>query len=170
MARIKLNALVALARAFIITGAVILGILLALVLFGQSGLLDAKTIVSVVVPEVGIAVFLYYILGEHRRSRVEEVINLLEACKKFEHLGVYRFTVFPIFSVIYFFVVNKTTKTVYIAPSYIEDMTERGVISKIKVKNYDEMKADIQKKGFVLQEREASIAELEPIENKSVEH
>lgn len=112
-----------------------------------------------VVPEVGIGVFLYFLLGEYRRTHVEEVINILDACEKFRHLEVYRFTDL---AVIYSTVVNKDTKIAYPAPDNISDLADRGIIRRVSFKNEEELNTELQKKGFVSQNRLPLFIELLP--------
>lgn len=127
-------------RAIALAGAIEIGLLALFFFLGQWGLLDIKTIVSVVFPEIGIGVFLYYFLGEKRRSRVEEVINLMDAAEKLRHLKVFTFSVLPgMLRVKYYFVENTTTKLAYEAPRFIEDMADRGIIPSIECTNKREM-------------------------------
>ena len=158
-------------RSAIIAAVVELAIFFILIGLGQLGLLDLKTIVSVVVPEVGIGVFLYYFLGEHRRSRIDEVLNLMDAVEKFEHLTVFTFSVFPRpFHITYYYVENKTTGLVYNAPKYIEDMADRGLITKIKCKNEDEMNKCISdRKSTLTKNHEPSLADLRPFDKGKVD-
>jgi hypothetical protein len=59
-----------------------------LVLLGYWGLLEPQTIVLVVIPEVAIAIIFYYFLGERRRNKMEELLDLSEASEKFSHLDI----------------------------------------------------------------------------------
>ena len=111
---------------------VLIGITLApiiivwgLVALGYWGLLEPQTIVSVVIPELAIAVFLYYFLGERRRGNVDELLNLTEASEKFSHLNIHMVKAIRC-AVSYSYVENKLTKKVYRVPSYLTGAIERG--------------------------------------------
>ncbi len=134
---------------------------------GLEGLLDARTIISVVVPEVGIGVFLYYFLGEHRRGRVDEVINLMNATKEFAHLNVYVFSVLHSpFDWEFYFVENTTTKQCYEAPQYIESMAEQEIIIPKKCKNEAEMTEYLNENGTHLNDRKPSPSELLAVKHR----
>lgn len=125
------------------------------------GILDVKTAISVVMTEVGIGVFLYYILGERRRSHEEEIVNLMDAVEKFAHLEAYSFSVFPHpFEYTFYFIENTTTKQCYKAPKYLEEMIDRGVIKTRKCKSEKEMKSVIVANKSKLNDREPSFIEL----------
>ena len=71
------------AKGFILLAVCELGIIFLILYLLTSGLLEVQTVVSVVLSEVGIAVILYYLLGEHRRSSQQEIVNLAETVEKF---------------------------------------------------------------------------------------
>jgi len=148
-------------RSLVFAGIAEISVIFLIIILGQSGLLDIRTIVSVAVTEVGIGVFLYHILGESRRSHVDEVLNLMDATEKLSHLRVLTFAVYPRpFRYWFYYVENTATKQAYIAPEYIEDMADRGVIAEIECKNEMEMKEILNKNKSTLNERMASLSEL----------
>jgi len=125
------------------------------------GHIGCKNAISVVMTEVGIGVFLYYILGERRRSHEEEIVNLMDAVEKFAHLEAYSFSVFPHpFEYTFYFIENTTTKQCYKAPKYLEEMIDRGVIKTRKCKSEKEMKSVIVANKSKLNDREPSFIEL----------
>lgn len=140
-----------------IAGIVEFGLLFLIILLGQSGLLDLRTIVSVTVTEVGIAVVLYYILGQGRRGQEEEMVNLVDAAEKLSHLRVYTFSVLRSD---FYYVENTTTREYYVATNNIEQMSDLGVIITIPCKNEKEMLAILALNGSHRNEREPSIVEL----------
>ena len=131
-------------RSIVLIAAIEVGIIILLVALGNSGLLDITTIISVVVPEIGIGIFLFYLLGESRRSRVDEVINLIEASEKFSHLKVHTFSIFPRpFSYTFYFLENKSVNQYFEAPDYIVDMVKRRLIVVKAYKNEAEMRKSL---------------------------
>jgi hypothetical protein len=136
-----------------------IGILVLGAFLLQWGLLDVRTLVSVVISEVGIAVVLYYILGGHRREHEAEIVNLAEEAETFSHLKGYYFPVFPFpFSYWYYYVENTETNQYYRAPDYVERMIDRGVIKGKECKNEKEMRDLLAK--CQPNEREAELLEL----------
>lgn len=144
-------------RPLLLAGFVEIGLFYLIVLAGQSGLLDLRTIVSVTVTEVGIGVFLYYFLGQGRRGREEEMVNLMDAAEKLSHLKVYTFSVLK---ASFYYVENTVTKEYYKAPRNIEDMADLGVITVIVCKNEQDMKATLAKNNSHKNEQEPSIVQL----------
>jgi hypothetical protein len=124
---------------------------------GQSGLLDARTIVSVVVPEVAIAVILYYFLGQGRRGQEEEMSNLLEVAEKLSHLKVYTF---KLLGAEFYYVENTATKEYYKAPKQIEQMVELGVVATTECKNEEEMLSILEKNNSHGNEQEPTVLQL----------
>ena len=149
------------ARSFIMIIIVEIGLILLIGLLLQSNLLDIKTIISVVIPEVGISLFIFYLLGQKRRNQLDEAINLMDAFDKFSHLTIYAFTVFHFpFSVIFYYITNTHTMEAYIAPKYIDNLADQDVITKIFCKNEKEMKETLTKKKITLNERKPTLDEL----------
>jgi len=134
-----------------------MGLFLLLIALGYSGLLDLRTIVSVTVSDMAIAVVLYYLLGQDRRGIEEEMVNLVDAAEKFSYLKVYTFKVL---GVIFYYVENTTTNECYKAPRKIEKMADLGVITKTNCKSEDDMKAILQKNNSRINEKEPSIIQL----------
>jgi len=132
-------------------------IFFSLLAAGQLGLLDVRTIVSVVVPEVGIGVFLYYFLGESRRGRLDELVNLMDAYAKFLHLKVftYKWWIFDLY-----YVENTITRQAYKASAFIEKIADEGIIEPIICKNEKEMKRILRESKTRFNEREPSLSEL----------
>jgi len=124
---------------------------------GQLGLLDTRTIVSVVVPEVGIGVFLYYFLGERHRGRLDEIVNLMDACAKLSHLRVfaYKWWVFDLS-----YVENTITRQAYKASAFVDKLSNEGIIEQIVCKNEKEMRRILRESKTKLNEREPTLAEL----------
>ena len=119
---LRWNAVLESIRHIFLYGFIEIAVIGLIILLANLGFLDAKNAISVVLPEVALAVVLYYLLGERRRGRLGEVINLMEAHKKLSHLKVYTCPVFhhP-FRFIYYYVENPITRMAYRAPSYIEE-------------------------------------------------
>jgi hypothetical protein len=148
-------------RFFLIVAIVEIGLIVLIIRLLQANLLDTRTMISVVIPEVGISVLLYYLLGQKRCSQIDEAIKIMEAFDKFSHLTIYTFSVLPFpFSVIFSYVANTHTKEVFIAPKYIDHLTEQDILTKIKCKNEKEMKDILTKGKFNLNERKPSLDEL----------
>jgi hypothetical protein len=136
-----------------------------LLLAGLSGLLDFRTITSVAVTEVGITIILYYLLGHHRRERLDEIVNLMDAATRFKHLRVYTYQILPVH---YYYVENTLTKQAYQAPSYIENIVDDGVFEVIRCKNYREMKRKLRENQTMLNEFVPSLTDL--LKRNNVEH
>jgi hypothetical protein len=119
--------------------------------------LDVKTVISVVLGEVGIAVVLYYLFGGNRREHEEEIVTLAEAVEKFSHLKGYQFSVLHGYHSFYY-VENTLTNQYYRAPDYVEHMIDRGVIPNKECKNEKEMRDLLAK--CQPNEREAELLEL----------
>jgi hypothetical protein len=130
---------------------------------GGAGLLDVKTIVSVTVTEVGIAIIFYYLLGQSRRSREEEMVNLVDDAEKLSHLKVYTFRDF---GAIFYYVENTTTKEYYKAPKNIQNMSDLGVITTIECKSEQEMKDILEKDNSHRNEKEPKITQLMAVKHK----
>lgn len=96
-------------RFLVIVAIVEIGLIILGVQLLRANLLDVRTIISVLITEMGIGIILYCLLGQKRRSQIDEVVNLTEAYNKFKHLEVYTFSVFP-FSVTFYYVANTLTK------------------------------------------------------------
>ena len=123
--------------------------------------MDITTIISVVLPEVGIGILLYYLLGESRRSRVDEVIDLIDACEKFSHLRGHMFSVYPRpFNHIFYYIEHKSTKQYYEAPTYIEHMIDRDLTVTIKHSNERQMKLFFEKNTVQRNDRKPLPTEL----------
>lgn len=137
---------------------VIVGAIIAIISgLGQSGLLDWRTIVSVFLTEVAIGVFLYVFLGEMRRSREAEVVNLMEVAEKFSHLRVYVYTAMrnP-----FYYIENTLTRQCYKAPEIVEDIVDLGAVKVIKCKNEEEMKALLKENNSTINNKEPTFIEL----------
>jgi len=145
--------------AVIVVGAFFLLILL----LGQSGLLDLTTIVSVAVTEVGIGFVLYHFLGQGRRGREEEMINLMDTVEKLAHLKVYTFSVLK---TLFYYVENTTTKEYFKAPDLIESMVDLGVITVIACENEKDMRAKLQENGSHPNEQEPTMIELMAVKHR----
>jgi hypothetical protein len=140
-----------------------LGVLVDLVLIfliivvGQYGLLDLRTIISVVLPEVGIGVFLYYFLGQGRRERLGEITDIMDIYTKVSHLKVYTFSVW---GTSFYYVENTTTNQAYNASDFIMKVVNQGILQPIDCKNEREVKRIFKKKGTKLNKGEPSLADL----------
>jgi hypothetical protein len=136
-------------------------ILTLIILLANSGLLDVKVAISVVMTEVAIGIVLYYLLGEKRRSYEEEIVNLMDAVAKFQHTKAYTFSVFPEpFEYVFYYIENTKTCQCYKAPKYLEELIDRGVITKVKCKNEAEMKELLNQNGIHLNDCEPLFTEL----------
>jgi hypothetical protein len=142
---------------------VVVALFLLIVVLGHAGLLDLTTIVSVGVSEVGVAVFLYYFLGQGRHGSEEEMVNLMDAAGKVSHLKVYKFSVLR---VNFYYVENTTTKEYYKAPENIESVIERGIITVIACENEEDMRARLQKNGSNPNEKEPTIVQLMAVKHR----
>jgi hypothetical protein len=132
-------------------------ILLSFLIAGLSGLLDLRTIVSVMVPEVAITIVLYYLLGGHRRERLDETVNLMDACARFRHLRIYTYR---IMSLHYYYVENTLTKQAYKASSVIESIVDEGIFEVVKCKDQREMKRKLRKNQTKLNDYEPLLTDL----------
>jgi hypothetical protein len=128
-----------------------------LIWLGQARLLDWTAIVSAMFSNVFIAVVLFYILGERRRSQEAESVNRMEAIKSFTHLKVYKFSVLE---APFYYVENKTTKQYYESPDFIEPMIKLGVIDTKECKNEVEMRELLEKNNVSRNDREPKLIEL----------
>jgi hypothetical protein len=153
----RLMAFLKLVYVFILIGIAELLIFISLLFAGLLGLLDMRTIVSVAVTEVGIGILLYYMLGEHRRGRLDEIVNLMDACAKFSHLKVFTY---QMMSFHYYYVVNTLTKQAYVAPTFIENIVDDGVFEVVTCKNQKEMKRKFREEKIKLNDYEPSLADL----------
>jgi hypothetical protein len=111
------------------------------------GILEIKTVISVFLTDVGIAVLLYYLLGEHRRGNEEEIVTLADAFEKFGHLKGYSFPVFHRPLRYYFYYVENTVTNKYFrAPQYVEALIGNGVLEEVECKSEKEMREILDKK------------------------
>lgn len=106
---------------------------------------------------MGIGVFLYYFLGESRRGRLDELVNLMDAYAKFLHLKVftYKWWIFDLY-----YVENTITRQAYKASAFIEKIADEGIIEPIICKNEKEMKRILRESKTRFNEREPSLSEL----------
>jgi hypothetical protein len=128
----------------------------------SSGLLDVKTLVSVVLGEVSITLVLYYLLGERRRGKAEEFANILDSVEKTSHLKGYYFSVAAPLPVWFYYVENSATGQYYKAPNYVVDMIDRGIIDEFECKNEKELREILAKNKSNPNEREANPRDLLP--------
>ena len=136
-------------------------IFIVLVVFDSLKLLDYSLIVSLVVVEVPIGLFLWFVLGERRRSKIQEVSYLVELAQKFKYLKIHRFGAFPsLFRTQWYYVENLQQKLAYGCPRYIIQLGEWGAISVVKHKNEGEMNKHFRDNGVKNEEREPTMAEL----------
>ena len=128
---------------------------------GLAGLLDLKTIVSVTVSEVSIATVLYFLLGQGRRGRQEEVASQTELAEKFSHLQVYSFKVMLALHQFYY-VENTISKQCYKAPKYIWQMADRGILTLTNCNDEEDMARIVLREHncHAIHEREPTIIEL----------
>ncbi len=153
---------------FAIVTSVEIVIILALYALGSWGLLDSKTIVSVmvsaVIPNIAVTSLMYYFLGEHRRNRINELLDLMEATQKLAHLTV---IVCPpptehLVTPVSIWVENKKTQKVYRASKQIVGAAmNSGVIQVIGIDNEVKMKEIMKSKGFTIIERKLTLLELQ---------
>lgn len=132
-------------------------IIAVLILAGLFGLLDVRTIVSVMVPEVGIGVFLYYFLGERRRGHLDEIVNLMDAYLRLTHLRVltYKWWFFE-----FSYVENTVTKRAYKTSDFVDKLTGEGILEEIFCKDEKELRRRLQEDEIQLNERQPSLSEL----------
>ncbi len=123
--------------------------------------IDPSTLVSVVIADLAIAVLLYYLFGERRRGRLDELLNIAEANEKFSHLSVYKMKGYGNFED-YFYVENKFTKKVYQSPDFLKEAIDCKIIPVIGeiFENKSALMTVMKEKGFTLIDRDATINEL----------
>jgi hypothetical protein len=135
--------------------------------FVELGLVDTQLIVSLVIVEVPLAIFMYYILGEHRRSvtqRMHDAIAKAQAISDFKHLIVVFADDWKLYDYprLRYYVVNLATKFAFYVPDYIHDLVEAKVIRAYWVGlEQDKLNAFFEKHQFVLTGREPYPMELE---------
>jgi hypothetical protein len=129
---------------------------LAVIIIGY-GLLDARTFVSVVTPEVGIAVILYYFLGQSRREHLSQIADTMDVYDKVSHLRLFTFSVWgePLY-----YVENTATKQAYRASDFIGKIIDQNILEPVVCRSEREMRRILRKNGTKLNEREPSLAEL----------
>src|SRR5271157_575119 len=128
-----------------------------LIVVANYNLLDARTAVSVVLPEVGIAVVLYYLLGQGHRERLSEIADTMEVWAKVSHLKIYGFEEW---GKTFYFVENPSTKQAYQASDFVQKVIDEGILKPIVCKDEKEMKRILRKNGTTLNERQPSLDEL----------
>jgi hypothetical protein len=137
----------------------------SLVALAYWGLLEPRTIISTVVPELAIALFLYFIF-DHRRNKVEELLSLMDVSEKFSHLNIYMVKVIHS-AISYGYVENTLTKKVFRLPDFLGGAIESGVIPIVaEFANMDEFVELVKQKGLTLIDRKPSFSELKVIEQK----
>jgi len=137
-----------------------LSVVLLMLFLLTSNILDLKTVLSVLVPDLFIAIFLYYLLGQGRRGQEEEISNLFDVAEKCAHLVVYKFR---LLEADFYFVENTTTQEYYKAPKHIAQMADLGAIRLVECqKGEKEMRAKLQNSHG--NEAEATIIQLMPRE------
>ena len=133
-------------------------IVLFLILYiGQFGLLDSRTIISVVVPEVAIGILLYYLLGQSHRERLGEIVDMMDIYTKVSHLNIFRFWEW---GAPFYYVENTVTKQAFRASDFIEKIIDQDILKPIDCKSMREVKQILRKNRSQFNEREPSLAEL----------
>jgi len=117
--------------------------------------------VSVVVPELAIAVLLYFLLGGRRRGRLDELLSRVEASQKFGHLKVYKTNSYGKLEY-YYYIENTNTKKVYRSPDFFQEAINNNLISIIDetFDNETKLEAFFKEKQLSLIDRDATITEL----------
>lgn len=125
------------------------------------GWIDPTTVVSVVVPELAIAALLYFLLGNRRRGRLDELLSRVEASQKFGHLKVYKTNSYGKLEY-YYYVENINTKKVYRSPDFLQEAVDSNLISVIgeTFDNETKLEAFFKEKQLSLIDRDATITEL----------
>jgi hypothetical protein len=134
-----------------------LSVVLLMIVLATSKILELTTVVSVLVPDLAIAIFLYYLLGQGRRGQEEEMSYLFDIAEKLAHLVVYKFT---LLGADFYYVENTTTKEYYKAPKGIEQMADLGVLAVVECKNEEELRAKLEKNNSHGNEQEPAIIQL----------
>ncbi len=147
-------------RMLLIVFVVEFAILIGLVGFSSLNLLDWPLIVSLVVVEVPIGVFLWYILGERRHSKIQEVTDRIETAKKFKHLRIHNFSGFHGLGLNWYYIENLSTKRAYDCPPDMSLLGKWGVINMVKHKNEEETNEYFRNSGVIYEERDPTDGEL----------
>ena len=132
----------------------LLGLVVAI---GLYRLLNAQTIVSVVLPEVGIAVILYYFLGQGRREHLGEIADTMDIYSKVSHLKVYTFLVW---GAPFYYVENTITRQAYRASEFVEKVIDQNILQPIICRSEKEMKRILRSNGTKLNEDKPSLEQL----------
>ncbi len=120
-----------------------------------------SVVISVVVPELAIAALLYFLLGNRRRDRLDDLLSRVEASQKFGHLKVYKTNSYGKLEY-YYYVENTHTKKVYRSPDFLQEAIDINLISVIgeTFDNETKLEAFFKEKHLSLIDRDATITEL----------
>ncbi len=136
-------------------------ILAVLLVLGAFKLLDFSLIASLVVVEVPLAFIVARLLGEHRRNRLSEALDMWELAQKWSHLRVCSFPIVPRLGLgDYFIVVNWDTKKAFDCPKYVIEIANLGLVKKMRYKNEKHMRDDLALAAISLSTEEATIDDL----------
>lgn len=131
-------------------------------------LLDYQLIVSLVVAEVPIGVFLSYILGERRhsdRARMQEAVSMAHALMEFGHLKVYRALDIGNwenydYPILQYYVINALTNIAFRAPDFVHELAETKVIRETIFDTTEDLKKKMSEESIALHDHEPDLQEL----------
>jgi len=131
-------------------------------------LLDYQLIVSLVVAEVPIGVFLSYILGERRhsdRAKMQEAVSMAHALMEFGHLKVYRVLIIGSwenydYPALKYYVINALTNNAFRAPDFVHELAETKVIRETTFKTTEDLDKKMSEESITLHDHEPDLQEL----------
>ena len=136
-------------------------VLISLLLSFTYNLLDFQLIVSLVVVEVPIGVFLSILLGE-KQNRSVEVVTRLNMMAQFQHLYVYRVSDWndADYPELIYYVINKKTKQAYYVNDDIRRLVKSGIIGGKKFETKEELLTFFKDNQIELKERYPEIEDI----------
>ena len=143
----------------LLIGVAIDAILILLLIFYDTNLLDYQLIVSLWVAEVPIGVFFYYFLGERRHSILQEAKDRLQVAKQQAHIKIH--TTGGYLRENYSCIENTKTKRAYDDyPDYFWDLGKSGGVEVVSYPNKADIMKYFRENEVVFEDREATLAEL----------
>lgn len=121
-------------------------------------LLDVKLILSLLVLELPLAIGLSYMLGERKRSKVQEAIEKVRSAKDLAHLRIHRFGN-PLM-ITWYYVENIPKKSAYDAPQYFLTLAEHDLVDIVDHKTKEDMVEHFKSSGITFEDKHPKPSQL----------
>ena len=138
----------------------------ALIVLVEAQLIDYPLVVSLVLAEVPIAVFLHYITGEHHRSdseKTNDAISKVRAISSFGHLHIYyvKLTLEYDYPALKCWIVNTRTNRAFYIREEIRQLVKDNVITSTTFETKEKLEAEIKRLGIIEVSQEYQAGDLD---------